>query len=899
MHKKLEKVLHNQGDNYIFPFLWLHGEDEKTLRKYMKVICEANIRAVCVESRPHPDYCGPRWWKDMDILLDEAQKRGMKIWILDDAHFPTGYANGAVEKEPEEKHRQVICCRKWDCDGLKELRLDRKEILCPPPFEPTEVEKIVAQMNGQEYDRHYDDDQFLGIFGVNLEDPSGQMADLTDRISDPFVFRVPEGRWRVYALYLTRNAGFHRNYINMLDKDSCRILLDAVYEPHYQHYGKYFGSTIAGFFSDEPELGNGHLYDPDAKPGVAENLPWSRELGECLAAVWGEGFPANLIYLWENEGTDSVKAQARYDYMDQMTRLVEKNFSIQIGDWCRAHHVQYIGHIIEDNNQHARTGSSLGHYFRGLAGQDMAGIDDIGGQVLPQGENLDYNNGPFSLRQGEFYHYMLGTLASSLASVDPVKQGRSVCEIFGNYGWSEGVRLEKYLVDHFLSRGINHFVPHAFSPKEYPDPDCPPHFYANGNNPQYRHFGALMAYTNRVCELISGGRHMAAAAVLYHAEGEWTSGEKAMPSHRVGRILSEAQIEYDYIPCDVFSETEKYQTRSENGCLVVNRQKYSTVIVPASDYITVSCAEWLCRLQANGAAVYFAERQPEGCVGEDPEAFCDRLERIPTVQVNSLVSQMTAQGQVPQKIDPADSYIRIYSYQYTDGTQILLLVNEGTEIYSGKVKFGECRSRYLYDPWNNQVFPVGVSDSPAIVLEPLKSMVLVEDRTLDQTEEKIGEDFSKEILPSGKKEIAPAAKWVRSICRSIEYPMFREMKEISLPDHLAEEEPEFSGFVRYENKLVCDPEKEICLEITDAHEGVEVFVNGKSLEIQIAPPFRYRLMPLIQPGENRIAIEVATTLEREMSTVPDPYGQRPDPQSLSGITGDIHFWVEEENEIIK
>lgn len=108
-------------------------------------------------------------------------------------------------------------------------------------------------------------------------------------------------------------------------------------------------------------------------------------------------------------------------------------------------------------------------------------------------------------RIGEFYHYMLGKLASSAAAVEPLKNGNSMCEIFGAYGWSEGVQMEKCLVDHFMVRGINHFVPHAFSAAEYPDPDCPPHFYAHGNNPQYRHFGKLMAYTNRICELISDG----------------------------------------------------------------------------------------------------------------------------------------------------------------------------------------------------------------------------------------------------------------------------------------------------------------------------------------------------------------------------------------------------------
>ena len=63
----------------------------------MKAIYEANIRQVCVESRPHPDFAGPGWWRDMDVILDEAVKRNMRVWILDDQHFPTGYAAGAVE----------------------------------------------------------------------------------------------------------------------------------------------------------------------------------------------------------------------------------------------------------------------------------------------------------------------------------------------------------------------------------------------------------------------------------------------------------------------------------------------------------------------------------------------------------------------------------------------------------------------------------------------------------------------------------------------------------------------------------------------------------------------------------------------------------------------------------
>ena len=215
-------------------------------------------------------------------------------------------------------------------------------------------------------------------------------------------------------------------------------------------------------------------------------------------------------------------AKVRYDYMDVVTRAVERDFSCQIGDWCRNHGVQYIGHLIEDNNQHSRTGSSLGHYFRGLAGQDMAGIDNIVGQVLPCQEET---SGVYPGSRGRDGHFIIMHLESWLLPLlqwNHRKMGRSMCEIFGAYGWSEGVQLEKHLLDHFLVRGINHFVPHAFSAKAFPDPDCPPHFYTHGNNPQYRHFGKLMAYANRVCELLSGGKHIAPVGILYQAESDWT-----------------------------------------------------------------------------------------------------------------------------------------------------------------------------------------------------------------------------------------------------------------------------------------------------------------------------------------------------------------------------------------
>ena len=80
---------------------------------------------------------------------------------------------------------------------------------------------------------------------------------------------------------------------------------------------------------------------------------------------------------------------------------------------------------------------------------------------------------------------------------------------------------------------------------------------------------------------------------------------------------------------------------------------------------------------------------------------------------------------------------------------------------------------------------------------------------------------------------------------------------------------------------------------TKAAEGVEVFVNGVSAGIQIAAPYRYDLSGLMKEGKNELRIEVATTLEREMSQHPDPMlammGIKPVPTSESGITGMVYI----------
>ena len=891
MNSKIEKLLNNQGENYILPFFWQHGEDESTLRHYMSVIYNSNIRAVCVESRPHPDFCGPRWWHDMDIILDEARKRGMKVWILDDSHFPTGYANGALKDAPLELHRQSIVCRVLDCDRKRRIKIIRKMLAHPLPPKKTTIE-IAMALRSKKSQPKFDDDQLLGVYAMRLDcEGQPEIIDLTTQIKNGGIdWGVPEGKWRIYLLHLSRNFGPHRDYINMMDPESCRLLINAVYEPHYARYKDDFGTTIAGFFSDEPELGNGHLYQFGNILGTDQDLPWSRPLEEQLKQSMGEDFPRLLPMLWESQGDASTIARVRYAYMDAVTRLVETSFSHQLGTWCVDHGVEYIGHVIEDNNQHARTGSSLGHFFRGLAGQHMAGVDVVSRQILPQGEDK-IEKDFFGPKDNEFFHFALAKLGASHAAIDPIKQGRAMCEIFGNYGWSEGVRLEKYLADHFLVRGINYYVPHAFSPKAFPDPDCPPHFYAHGHNPQYRHFGYLMAYMNRVCELISDGRRVTSAAILYHGEAEWTG--KCMLTQKPARLLAEHQIDFDILPQDVFLERERYRTET-GKTLQVNGNSYSVLIVPTAQFVTAAFARAIVELQENGCPILFMDALPEGiCDCQDPsqeQVLLNKLQACKVVPLVSLIENLKAYQLYDHSITPASRWIRSLHYRYAEGSELYFFINEGTDVYQGTVRLPSSGPCYAYNAWDNRLEtasaqPDGEGTRVEVEVEPLKSLLIVFDPGAS------GAVTTEPVKAKGER-IMLNDGWTRSICSGIAYPNFQKPKVVNLPDRLAQEQPKFSGFVRYEKQFALDTTGNVTLEITDAHEGVEVFVNTKSVGIQIAPPFRFDISGLVKEGENTLRIEVATTLERQIGRG-GLIGLMltPKPSSRSGITGVINLYI--------
>ncbi|MDY3917522.1 MAG: hypothetical protein SOZ59_00795 [Candidatus Limivivens sp.] len=923
MHHLLEETIRGIGENYIFPFFWQHGETEEILREYMGAIADCGIREVCVEARGHEEYVGPKWWRDLDVILDEAKKRGMRIWILDDAHFPTGQAAGEMKHQPDSRRKLYLAAECVEAAGpLSQVQIPVTELSRPKAGEPWFQDDCLAAVTAC---RMLESDRL-----------SEEILDLTFLVRDGVLeWDVPKGVWRIFLLYFTRNGGGDPDYINMLDGDSCRVLLDAVYEKHYERYGQEFGKTIAGFFSDEPCVGNTRGYCFDESIGRKQMpLPWSDGMPKLLEERLGADYLVKLTALFGNVGSSAFQARIRCAYMDAATRLISESFAGQLGTWCREHQVEYIGHIIEDGNMHSRLGCSQGHFFRALKGQHMAGIDDIGNQVLPA-RAYTRRTGRFGPAvEGMFYHYELGKLGSSLAHIDPVKQGRALCEIFGAYGWSLDTASMKYLVDHFLVRGINHFVPHAFSPKEYPDGDCPPHFYAHGKNPQYEGFGKLMGYLNRMCHLLNGGTHRAPAAVLYHGEAQWAGD--CMFDQEVGRELLDHQIDFDILPADIFEEDQGYPMEFD-GTLRVNGETYQALVIPWARYLPGKVLEFAEKAARTGYPVIFLEHFPEGSSsGQQKESWADCLEKAGCLcmPLNSLSSWLRSQGIWDVELSEEAPQVHYYHY-LRDGLSVYLLQNEDTgRHFNGKIRLREkgeairfdVMEKQMYrltaektaedasemwipvslDPWESTVLVIGnVNGSPADAGRREKAEGSAKERQKGETEREAERETEAERNTERNTEmecwrepggaVRPLqAEWRISAAEAAGEPVFREMFRTEALRNYGYYQKDFSGYIRYETEFTCRNSGSVWLEIPEVFGNVTVFLNGKEQGMRIAPPWRFALDG-IREGNNELCIQVATTLQRNAQKLEREAGRPGFRERVfppMGILGQV--WIREE-----
>ena len=259
------------------PLFWLHGDDSKErLEMYVGKVAEGGNGCFTTESRPHNDWLGEGWWRDLSICLDAAKQQGCRCGSLTRSGGPARPSAGR-------------------CPRARRLNGWRRQPL---------------KWKGRAHSRR----MAMRESDMSAQLP-GRSAPTARSRAPPWLtlrrtftaaslsWQAPAGKWRVFKFTHKQAPGLAQQGGSQLSvdgasKDCVDWFLQTVYQPHFEHYGAEFGKTIRGFFYDEPET-----------PG-----DWGTELNRVLAEWNVDWKKAYVAYKSELAGEEQVAA--RYQYLD-------------------------------------------------------------------------------------------------------------------------------------------------------------------------------------------------------------------------------------------------------------------------------------------------------------------------------------------------------------------------------------------------------------------------------------------------------------------------------------------------------------------------------------------------------------------------------------------------------
>jgi hypothetical protein len=513
----------------IGPLFWLHGDDRKErLEMYVGKVAEGGNGAFTTESRPHNDWLGPKWFRDVAICLEAAKQHGLKLWIFDEQWWPSQGVGGKVPARYAAKQLHAVAS---DVEGAQ-------------TFEAVGFagEGYVGAVAGRVIEN--------GAIDGN------SLVDLAPFIREgKLAWPVPAGRWKIMKFTHVQAPGLGQGggkqlSVDGMSKDCVEWFLQTVYQPHYDRFNEDFGKTVAGFFYDEPETRG----------------DWGTELNAVLAerdVDWKKAYVAYKFRLSEAE-----QAAARYQYLDARAEAWGRTMYGGITKWCEAHGVKSIGHFMEHANLYLQQDFCAGDLMRLQKYSSMGGIDAVFSQFKP-GQRAAYDAPCWQTPK----------LGSSITHAYGKPDDVTMVEIFGARGQDLTYPEMKWWADHMHVSGVNFLIPHSFNPRSPHDTDCPPYFYNGGFEPRWPLYRVFADYSSRLSVLLSGGRHVAPVALL--SLGQSAHVGQRVTLEQISESLQDALYDCDWLPYEVFENDMRVAGKELN----LRHESYRILVVPPVEVI--------------------------------------------------------------------------------------------------------------------------------------------------------------------------------------------------------------------------------------------------------------------------------------------------------------------------
>jgi len=505
-------------------------------------------------------YLSPEYFAFFRKFVEEARQRNMRVWIVDDAGYPSGFAGGKFTTEKPELRMQAL-----------------------------EVEEKIAVAGGTALHRDLPPE----VVSVAAVDQNGAAIPLPLHGST-LDWTAPAGSWTVLLVDHEFRTSPTRSDTNpkrvkdteqsledYLDPAATRQYLEFTHEQYKKYVGDEFGKAILGFRGDEPDYS-------------ISGLPWTPKFFERFREIKGYDVqPYAALFAQSPSRRDPgvpiqltpQQIRIRGDYYDVFSQMFAAGFFKPQGEWCAANHLEYQVHLNHEEMEMELTHSE-GAFFRDMYWVEVPGIDAIWHQIWMDTIS-DYPR-----------------LASSVAHVDG--KPRAFTESFAAYRPAPDVEMARYILNEQFVRGVN-LVEMMYFPATSAGPRPAPSYMGQTG------FSDLTAYVRRMSYLMAMGRPDATVALYLPSSSMWLGNQRSDDQFvSTERLLSEHQIDFDMVDEDALASGLKalsgaFETLSGN--------RYRTVILPAPLLLSEAALARLKSFAHGGGKVVFLGGTPQWIAG--------------------------------------------------------------------------------------------------------------------------------------------------------------------------------------------------------------------------------------------------------------------------------------------
>ena len=522
MLKALVKdVSRNSITHGAIPFWsWNDRLEEGELRRQIRNMYDMGMKGFFMHARMglETEYMSDEWYSAIEASIDEARKLGMEAWSYDENGWPSGFGGGKVLENPENH--------------------------------ATYIKRSVAETFPE------NPEAYLGIYVIE----DGKSRRVTTPVDGATSYQLIE-------------VAYDLSYIDILNPRVIAEFIESTHEDYKKRIApEDFGTTMPGFFTDEPQY-------------FRRGTPWSRTLPAVFDAMYGYDVVDNLIKLFEAcEGY----REFRYDYYKMLNKLYTESFAKQIFDWCEANGCQLTGHTIAEETlrgQMVCCGGAMPFYRF----QHLPGIDWLG-------RRIDY--------KGDLMSKQIGSVCAQTG------RDKAITETYAMCGWDVSPAELKNIGDFQFSGGLNMLCHHLYpySIRGQRKRDYPAHY--SDYLPWQKHLRDFNLYFNHLGYMLSLGSEYADVLVIhpmrqaymyFQREQEQTSIASIDASCRaLTDMLTQNQIGFHYGDEYLMEEMASVEGKS----IRVGLCTYNTVIVPAMETLSENTASLLRKFVENGGKVY-------------------------------------------------------------------------------------------------------------------------------------------------------------------------------------------------------------------------------------------------------------------------------------------------------